>query len=78
MRCGLVLATHVAAAVNVLPDAERKLLKYISTFLQKVHKMCEINRMSALNLATIFGPSMLDKRVRDVSLFMGGHCSCSY
>lgn len=41
-----------------LPDVHHNLLRYLCNFLTLVDKNHEENRMTAQNLATVFGPSV--------------------
>lgn len=46
-------------AMSGLPQDNYNLLKYLCNFLHKVAAKTNINKMSALNLATVFGPNII-------------------
>lgn len=45
--------------VNSLPTENRNLLKHIALFLKIITDHEEVNKMSAKNLSTVFGPNLL-------------------
>uniref|UniRef100_A0A6Q2Y244 Rho-GAP domain-containing protein n=1 Tax=Esox lucius TaxID=8010 RepID=A0A6Q2Y244_ESOLU len=51
-----------------LPDQHYSLLRYLCVFLAQVDQRHQENRMTALNLATVFGPNPVSLPLRPVSL----------
>ncbi|XP_056616668.1 rho GTPase-activating protein 22 isoform X1 [Triplophysa dalaica] len=58
--------------VNTLPQANYNLLKYICKFLDEVQSHSAENKMSAQNLATVFGPNILRPKLEDPVSMMEG------
>ena len=46
------------AVLGQMPDVHHRLLSYLCRFLTEVESHHAHNRMTALNLATVFGPSV--------------------
>ncbi|XP_076020665.1 rho GTPase-activating protein 22 isoform X2 [Genypterus blacodes] len=57
--------TELGKQVNTLPLVNYNLLKYICKFLDEIQSHSNENKMSAQNLATVFGPNILRPRVED-------------
>jgi len=54
------LAAHIASnLLGLLPRENRIILNYLLSFLSKVSSYSEKNKMTAVNLATVFGPNIL-------------------
>ncbi|EEC10256.1 conserved hypothetical protein [Ixodes scapularis] len=62
------LAQARALLLERLPDDNYELLKYIVEFLAKVRSMSDLNKMTASNLAIVFGPNLLWSREEQASL----------
>nr|XP_038947750.1 rho GTPase-activating protein 24 isoform X1 [Rattus norvegicus] len=58
--------------VKSLPVVNYNLLKYICRFLDEVQSYSGVNKMSAQNLATVFGPNILRPKVEDPLTIMEG------
>lgn len=56
-----------------LPDMQHNLLRYLCHFLTLVESNHNENRMTALNLATVFGPNVF----RSVGFFCSSFCLCA-
>ncbi|KAM9476688.1 rho GTPase-activating protein 22 isoform 2-T3 [Clarias gariepinus] len=63
---------ELAKQVNTLPQANYNLLKYICKFLDEVQSHANENKMSAQNLATVFGPNILRAKMEDPVSMMEG------
>ncbi|KAG9346739.1 hypothetical protein JZ751_007053 [Albula glossodonta] len=57
--------------LHELPVANFNLLHYICRFLHEVQSYAHINKMSAQNLATVFGPNILRPKVEDPETIIG-------
>ncbi|KAG5853411.1 hypothetical protein ANANG_G00073010 [Anguilla anguilla] len=58
--------------LHKLPVANFNLLHYICRFLDEVQSYSHINRMSAQNLATVFGPNILRPKAEDPETIIEG------
>ncbi|XP_037686097.1 rho GTPase-activating protein 24 isoform X3 [Choloepus didactylus] len=63
---------ELAKQVKSLPVVNYNLLKYICRFLDEVQSYSGVNKMSAQNLATVFGPNILRPKVEDPLTIMEG------
>uniref|UniRef100_UPI00358F5EB6 rho GTPase-activating protein 22 n=1 Tax=Myxine glutinosa TaxID=7769 RepID=UPI00358F5EB6 len=63
---------ELASLVLNLPSANFFLLKYICSFLDEVQSHSSVNKMSAHNLATVFGPNILRPSAQDPVAIMEG------
>lgn len=68
--------THVDSTTKSLPVANIKTLNFLITFLREVADCSETNKMTAGNLAIVFGPTLLRPRVQ-VRVYIW-HCLCMY
>ncbi|VDI34733.1 Rho GTPase-activating protein 22/24/25 [Mytilus galloprovincialis] len=50
---------NAADALSSLPDDNYVIVKYLCEFLRKVGEKSHINKMTTLNLATVFGPNII-------------------
>ncbi|KAI1887408.1 hypothetical protein AGOR_G00189990 [Albula goreensis] len=57
-ECGEDQSRAVRYLLQQLPEVHHSLLKYLCHFLTQVEKHQQHNRMTALNLATVFGPNV--------------------
>ncbi|KAG7459025.1 hypothetical protein MATL_G00226830 [Megalops atlanticus] len=55
--CEDQFSKHLKDLLQQLPEVNYSLLKYLCYFLTEVEKQHQDNQMTALNLATVFGPS---------------------
>ncbi|CAN7994418.1 unnamed protein product [Ixodes pacificus] len=62
------LAQARALLLERLPEDNYELLKYIVEFLAKVIDRSDLNKMTASNLAIVFGPNLLWSREEQASL----------
>ncbi|XP_023684428.1 rho GTPase-activating protein 24 isoform X1 [Paramormyrops kingsleyae] len=58
--------------VEILPQVNYNLLKYICRFLDEVQSYSDVNKMSVQNLATVFGPNILRPKIEDPLTIMEG------
>ncbi|XP_064217856.1 rho GTPase-activating protein 22-like [Aotus nancymaae] len=63
---------ELAKQVSNLPQANYNLLRYICKFLDEVQAYSNVNKMSVQNLATVFGPNILQPQVEDPITIMEG------
>ncbi|XP_006768727.1 PREDICTED: rho GTPase-activating protein 24 isoform X5 [Myotis davidii] len=63
---------ELAKQVKSLPVVNYNLLKYICRFLDEVQSYSGVNKMSAQNLATVFGPNILRPKMEDPLTIMEG------
>jgi hypothetical protein len=64
-------------ALLQLPKVNVNVMKYLLKFLHEVQECSEDNKMTALNLATIFGPNFLRPQTADVRLLMECNTTCT-
>uniref|UniRef100_UPI00398F5FF5 rho GTPase-activating protein 24-like n=1 Tax=Pristiophorus japonicus TaxID=55135 RepID=UPI00398F5FF5 len=57
--------------VTSIPPANFNLLQYMCRFLDEVQSHSSVNKMSAQNLATVFGPNILRPKVDDAETMIG-------
>jgi hypothetical protein len=60
-----------------LPKVNINVLKYLVRFLSEIQDHSEDNKMTALNLATVFGPNILRPRSADARLLMECNTTCT-
>ncbi|XP_064181495.1 rho GTPase-activating protein 24-like [Anguilla rostrata] len=65
-------ALDLKKLLHKLPVANFNLLHYICRFLDEVQSYSHINRMSAQNLATVFGPNILRPKAEDPETIIEG------
>uniref|UniRef100_A0A8C4WU77 Si:ch211-247j9.1 n=1 Tax=Eptatretus burgeri TaxID=7764 RepID=A0A8C4WU77_EPTBU len=63
---------ELTSLVTRLPSDSFFLLKYICSFLDEVQSHSSVNKMSAHNLATVFGPNILRPNAQDPVAIMEG------
>ncbi|XP_064423212.1 rho GTPase-activating protein 1 [Latimeria chalumnae] len=56
----------IKTMLQTLPEENYAVLQYLITFLARVASECEINKMTSVNLAVVFGPNLL--WARDVAI----------
>lgn len=67
-----VRVTYYKIIVDTLPEANRTLLFAILPFLVNIIKYADINKMAIHNVATVFGPNMLQSSDKSAMAMIQG------